>query len=294
MEADRVTIAVVDQSAHDLADTYDCIQAACKRSAIDLVIWTEPTSATVDAIVAMDPVPLAAIAQGVVVLGRRTMNRAVRLMAAAESGVRTARWQCAVDVASSNHGDRSLCVLKNDWSFGRRGVSLVDFTDDWQSTVGNGDVLMERLAEDSRTFKLDLLCGSTVGSWGLNTRPLEDVAFRDPTGEPFLWHCPDTVKAAAERLSRMLIDRGVGYMSVDYMRTRGGYRAIELNTCSAGRMIPWSRWGADYVMGCYRGLQRLAQRLRTSSPVTVSVLTAVERASHEELSAAEPDEDRDP
>lgn len=277
MEADRVTIAVVDQSAHELADVYDRIQAACNRSAIDLVIWTEPTTASVDAVVAMDPVPLAAIAQGVIVLGRRTMNRAERLMVAEESGVRTARWQCAVDVGN-NHADRSLCVLKYDWSFGRCGVSLVDFTDNWQSTVGNGDVLMERLAEDPRTFKLDLLCGSIVGSWGLNTRPIEDVAFRDPTGEPFLWHCPDIVKEAAERLSRILIDRGVGYMSVDYMRTRGGYLAIELNTCSAGRMIPWSRWGSRYVKGFCRGLQILAERVRTTSPISVAVTAAENQA----------------
>ena len=210
-------------------------------------------------------------------LGMRTLNRLQRLQIAEQCGVRTVPWVPA-ELTKEALGK----VLKFDWSYGRRGVFLLDETNIqqlMQRVDPSRDILMDYVSGDPTTFKVDVACGVVLGCWALRTHPIESSLFRS-TGTPFHeWDADPKTLTAISALSKRLIEEGVFLSSVDLMRVAGDFCAIEVNSCSVGRATSWTlapeQFGVQFAKAvlalqknynCLPSIEQLREKIINSIP----------------------------
>lgn len=235
-------------------------------------VWDE-AAAQADVVILSDPVNASLPREDSVVLGQRTLTRFQRLEIARDVGCDVGRFWSPKSVegwkaAFIESGSDEL-VLKYDWSYGRRGVRLLQRSEFGQFDdhlrlppfSPDRDVVMEILAKDPSTFKFDMLGAVILGAWVLPTRSIRDPAFYYYSPPAYEYRPPPSLGQILSELGMRLLRFGVGYFSVDLMHTDSsyGYSIVEVNTCSAGRRIPWSKWPqlyADQYVVALEQLQR--------------------------------------
>ncbi|MDY7095971.1 MAG: hypothetical protein SX243_23600 [Acidobacteriota bacterium] len=251
---------------------YGAVASALGQHGVDFETrrWWSGWCAAADLVILADPLSLHRPAPSTRVLGQRTLTRRRRLEAVADSGMEIARWaapQTAEELRSATgdwNGDG--VVVKHDWSSQRQGVRFLPFAEieTWPPAGYDleRDVVMELLAEDPRTFKLDLFGGHLLAAWALETVDLRHSEFYRSTTLPIERFTVDAAtRAAAEAASVALLAHGVGYASFDYMLSGGRLQLIEINSCGTGRNNPWELWPDLYAETYARAILATLDRL---------------------------------
>jgi hypothetical protein len=192
-----------------------------------------------------------------VMLGRRTINRHERLVAAQDAGAPVTPWISPSDPRSIpdffSAIDADKLVFKRDLSLRRNAVQLISSDEPPpQDIVPMADVVMKLLTLDPITYKTDVFVDTFVGAYALPTRAIGSPDFLEPSPRAEAWEPPAEVMEACRKVGRALLPYGCGYFSIDWMRAERGFSIIEINTCNVGLRRTWLRWPSyleNYVTG---------------------------------------------
>ena len=227
------------------------------------------------------------------VLGLRTLNRRTRLDVLAENGLPVQPYGAPsddgefADLLTEWNSDGA--VVKLDWSFRRAGVTFLSVERGQLPSLPLGfdptmDVVMQPVIGDPRTLKVDLFAGHVLGAAWLDTRAIATANWQ-MIGVREQW--PACISAEVEEMlaqaSKVLLQYGCGYASVDVMFAQDGPRIIEVNTTGVGTAF-WRENPEPYAQNLAHAISQSIQSL--SDIPAVKDIAFLARANRNEAEAA--------
>jgi phenylacetate-CoA ligase len=125
---------------------------------------------------------------------------------------------------------------------------------------------MEFLGEDPLTYKIDTFGGVILNAWIMPTRSMRVPGWQvldDPGAYDFV--PPLALLDSLRSVSKAMLAAGVGYASFDLMRTRDGFKIIEINTSGVGTHI-WAKWPERYAATYSEAILQTLGRLGSIPP----------------------------
>ncbi len=236
-------VRIVTTSEHSAVDTVlDAVIARLAAAGIDAG-WSHALGARPgdrDVVITHESLPDPP--RHACVLGQRLLNRRQRLVVLAHAGVRVAPWAAPRDgrgvLALFDRWGADEILYKADWSWRRKGVVVVrrDATLGYDRT---GDIFMRILDGDPTTYKAYLFRGTLIGASAYRTPAVHDAHFHHDPHPLTAFDPSPRLRALASRAGAALAAYGTGYVSVDFMRSRGRYFVIEANTAGVGIVGNW-------------------------------------------------------
>lgn len=155
-------------------------------------------------------------------------------------------------------------------SFQSRGIKIIG-NDDPLPERKQGDVFCRIMTHDPHTYKVDFFHNVILASYKKETPSVLDPKYSSwvtgdnrnqldfPHQNRQFFYLPENIGKKIRSLGKTITSIGGGYASIDLMKTREGFKAIELNISEIATKYTWLMRPKQSAMNFTRGILNLWQ-----------------------------------
>lgn len=203
---------------------------------------------------------------------KEILNRSNRLKFLDDNGFPTMTWIDGEKIKSKkdifNKWNTNKIIYKKNNSFQSNGVKIVH-RDYELPKVKKGDVFCKIINFDSFTYKVDFFHDKILGSYVKETPSILNQNYTEwikgdnkdqncfPNQNRRYFHLPKIYRDKLKQIGKIITSMGGGYCSIDLMKSKNGYKAIELNISEIATKYTWQTKPKKYSKNFANGIMNM-------------------------------------